>query len=414
MALSHQLIQATKQHLSAIASQIPASYYGIEKQKYIGNELIGRLDEDQIEFFRMLVNSLLIKMRDVHASDIELGGWASKNHIWLRIHGSKRPIPEFGKYTLDEFNVLIQSVLLPEQRKILFNERNVDFSYTTNTGNNEKVRYRADAYFDLDELALNMRAINSQIRPYESFKFHPNVTASLNLNSTKDGLILVTGITGSGKSTTLDAIVDLNNRSADAHIIIISSPIEFVHQSKKCLIRHREVGSDTMSFKNGTIEALRQDPDIIIIGEMRDPGTIMAALEVADSGHKVLSTLHTSSSVESLDRIIAEVPPEEQERVRNRMADILRCIVSQKLVPNFKGTRVLAKEIMLMTPSIKAAIKNNNVGEIYQMISEGSKYGMITMEQDLKRLFMERVISQETAMNYANNKRRMKQLLSQA
>jgi twitching motility protein PilT len=169
-----------------------------------------------------------------------------------------------------------------------------------------------------------------------------------------------------------------------------------------------------MSFKQGTIEALRQDPDIIIIGEMRDPDTIMAALEVADSGHKVLSTLHTSSAIESIDRIIGEVPPIEQERVRNRLADILRCVISQKLVPSLDGKRVLAKEVMVMTPSIRAAIKNNNTGEIYQMIAEGAEFGMITMEQDLRRLYLERKISLETAINYANNKRRMQQLLQAA
>jgi twitching motility protein PilT len=414
MALSQQLIHATKEHLSSLGSEIPSTLYGIEKQKYISREIIKRLPGEQLEIFRMLVNNLLFKMRDVHASDMEIGGWATRNMIWLRIHGSKRPIPEFGKFENDEFNILIQSLLGSEQRDILFENRNLDFSYTAKTEKGQKARYRADAYFDLDDLALNMRAISSQIRPYENFRFHNNVTNILSLAGTKDGLILVTGITGSGKSTTLDSIVDLNNRTVDGHIVIISAPIEFVHQSKKCIIRHREVGSDTLSFKDGTIEALRQDPDIIIIGEMRDPDTIMAALEVADSGHKVLSTLHTSSSVESIDRIIAEVPPQEQDRVKNRLADILRCIISQKLVPNFKGTRILAKEIMLMTPSIKAAIKNNNISEIYQMISESSKYGMITMEQDLKRLFMERQIKVETAMSFSNNKRRMKQLLNQA
>jgi len=353
-------------------------------------------------------------MREVEASDIDLGGWGSKKMVWLRIHGVKKPIPEFGVYELDEFNILIQSLLMERQREYLYENRNLDFSYTLKDENGVIYRYRADAYFDLDDLALNMRAINTQIRPYESYGFHPNVTRMLSLQYTKEGLILVTGITGSGKSTTLDAIVDLNNRTVDAHIIIIASPIEYVHESKRCIIRHREVGRDTMSFKQGTIEALRQDPDIIIIGEMRDPDTIMAALEVADSGHKVLSTLHTSSAVESIDRIIGEVPPIEQERVRNRLADILRCVISQKLVPSLDGKRVLAKEVMVMTPSIRAAIKNNNTGEIYQMIAEGAEYGMITMEQDLRRLYLERKISLETAMNFANNKRRMQQLLQAA
>ena len=171
---------------------------------------------------------------------------------------------------------------------------------------------------------------------------------------------------------------------------------------------------DTSSFKHGTIEALRQDPDIIIIGEMRDPDTIMAALEVADSGHKVFSTLHTSSATESLDRIIGEMPPEEQDRVRIRLADILRCVISQKLVPGVDGKLVLAKEIMIMTSSIRAAIKNRNLSEIYQMINEGEKLGMMTMEQDLRRLCRAGKISLETALNYANNKRRLQQIMNMA
>jgi len=171
------------------------------------------------------------------------------------------------------------------------------------------------------------------------------------------------------------------------------------------------VGRDTTSFKQGTIEALRQDPDIIIIGEMRDPDTIMAALEVADSGHKVFSTLHTSSATESIDRIIAEVPTIEQDRVRSRLADVLRVVLSQKLVPSVSGEQVLAKEVMVMTPSMRAAIKNNNTNEIYQMISEGQEWGMMTLEQDLARLFFERKINADTAVNFANNKRRVQQIL---
>ena len=181
--------------------------------------------------------------------------------------------------------------------------------------------------------------------------------------------------------------------------------------SNKCIVRHREVGRDVQSFKEGVIQALRQDPDIIVIGEMRDPETILAALEVTDTGHKVFSTLHTSSAVESLDRIIAEVNPEEQERVRYRLADVLVSAVSQKLVPSIDGRRVLAKEVLIVTPSVKAAIKNNNTSEIYMMINQGSQQGMITMEQDLIRLYQKKKITKENAVAYSNNKNRILQLL---
>jgi twitching motility protein PilT len=273
-------------------------------------------------------------------------------------------------------------------------------------------RYRADAYFDLDQLALNMRAINATIRPYKGLELHPNVTRVLSLAHLQQGMTLVTGITGSGKSTTLDSIVDANNHTVDGHVVIIASPIEYVHKSDRCIIRHREVGRDVLSFKEGAIQSLRQDPDIIIIGEMRDPDTIMTALEITDSGHKVFSTLHTASAVETIDRIIGEVPPIEQERVRNRLADTLTCVISQKLIPSLDGKLTLAKEVLVMIPSTRAAIKNNNTGEIYQMMAESGDLGMMTLEQDLKRLYMQKKISLENAFVAANNKRRFQQLMN--
>jgi len=156
---------------------------------------------------------------------------------------------------------------------------------------------------------------------------------------------------------------------------------------------------------------MRQDPDIIVIGEMRDPDTILAALEVTDTGHKVFSTLHTSSAVESIDRIVAEVHPNEQERVRNRLADVLVSVVSQKLVPTIDGRLVLAKEVLVVNSNVRAAIKNNNTSEIYMMINQGAPSGMITMEQDLKRLYLNKTITLESVMAYSNHKKRMEQIL---
>ena len=184
-----------------------------------------------------------------------------------------------------------------------------------------------------------------------------------------------------------------------------------MHRSRKCIIRQREVGRDVLTFHEGVVQALRQDLDIMVIGEMRDPATIMAALEVTDTGHKVFSTLHTSSAVESLDRIVAEVHKNEQERVRYRLADVLTAVVSQKLVPSVDGKLILAKEILIVNPNVRAAIKNNNTGEIYMMINQGAAAGMITMEQDLKRLYMERRISLEMALQYANNKELFRQII---
>jgi twitching motility protein PilT len=299
---------------------------------------------------------------------------------------------------------------MDSQRTHLLERRNLDFSYHIEA-DGETYRYRADMYMDLDHLAMNMRYITNKIRPFKSLELHPEAVKAVTLIYDSQGLTLVTGITGSGKSSTLDSIIDANNQTADGHIVIIGSPIETIHASKRCIVRHREIGRDVTSFKDGAIQALRQDPDIVVIGEMRDPETIVTGLEITDSGHKVFSTLHTASAVESIDRIIGECPPIEQNRVRERLADTLKCVISQKLVGTLDGKRALAKEVLLMNSSVRAAIKNNNTSEIYQMMHEGSAGGMNTMEQDLKRLVDARRISPDTAQSESNNKRRMEELL---
>jgi len=396
--------------LKEVARSIPETSYGVERQMLIG-DLVSRQSQEERVLVKRMFDSFLMRMFEITASDIDIGGTGARGYIWYRIHGAKKPDITLPTFTYDEMNVLIQTIMLERQRQYLFENRNLDFSYTVFHAD-QMYRFRADAYFDLDQLALNMRAINATVRPYKSLELHANVTKIVSLTHTKEGLILVTGITGSGKSSTLDSILDLNNHTIDAHCVIIASPIEFVHKPDRCIVRHREVGRDVLSFKEGAVQSLRQDPDIIMIGELRDPDTILTALEITDSGHKVFSTLHTSSAVESIDRIIGEIPPSEQERVRNRLGDLIQCVISQKLIPSLDKRRVLAKEVMIATPSVKAAIKNNNTGEIYQMMSESGELGMITMEQDLKRLYLSKKISLETAMNFANNKRRLQQLLN--
>jgi twitching motility protein PilT len=396
--------------LKVIADGISSTVQGLERQMFI-SDMISRTDETVKAKLQTLSDYLLTRMLSIGASDIDIGGFGSQGCIWYRIFGSKKPDPSLGTYSADETNILIQNILGERQRSFLFENRSLDFSHMLYGAGDEFHRFRANAYFDLDQLAMNMRAINNVIRPYKTLELHANVTKVLSLAHTKEGLCLVTGITGSGKSSTLDSIIDANNHTVEGHIVIIASPIEYVHRSDKCILRHREVGRDVLSFRDGAIQALRQDPDIIMLGELRDPETIMTALEITDSGHKVFSTLHTGSAVESIDRIIGETPPIEQERVRFRLADTLRCVISQKLVPSFDGKRVLAKEILLGTPSVRAAIKNNNTSEIYQMLNEGFEHGMTTLEQDLKRLYVQKKISLENAINYSNNKRRLQQLL---
>lgn len=406
------VIETAVKMLQEISAAVPDTAPGMERQMLIG-DLVSRLSPAERTALRKLMDSFLMRMSRINASDIDLGGYGTAGHIWYRVFGEKRPAADLGEFTLDDFNILIQSILIERQRLFLYENRNLDFSYSI-IEDDRMFRFRANVAFDLDHIALNMRAINNVIRPYKSFEFHPNVTRVLSLAHTTQGLTLITGITGSGKSTTLDSIIDANNHTVDGHVVIIASPVEYVHKPDRCIVRHREVGRDVLSFKEGAVQALRQDPDIIVIGEMRDPDTIMTALEITDSGHKVFSTLHTASAVETIDRIIGEVPPIEQERVRVRLADTLSCVMSQKLVPSLEGKLVLAKEVMVMIPSVRAAIKNNNTGEIYQMMAESGEIGMLTLEQDLKRLYLQKKVSLENAMVAANNKRRFQQILNMA
>ncbi len=399
-----------KTTLSQLSAQVSDLVHGLERHIFIGN-MVSNLPDDQRRYLKWALDSLLLRMHENNASDIDFGGFGAQGKVWYRIFGSKRPDEFWGDFTPDESSIMVQNILSDRQMQFLYDKRNLDFSYRVEDGD-KTYRFRADAYMDLEEVALNMRAINEQVRNISDLGFHQNVLNVLDLAHNKAGLILITGITGSGKSSTLDSIIDMNNHSVEGHIAIIGSPIEYVHKSDKCIVRHREVGRDTLSFKDGAVEALRQDPDIVMIAEMRDPDTIMTALEITDSGHKVFSTLHTASAVESIDRIVAEVPPVEQERVWQRLGDVLQCVISQKLVPSLDGMRIMAKEVLVASPSVKAAIKNKNTGEIYQMIAEGSELGMTTMEQDLRRLYMTRRISKDNAINNANNKRRMEQLLS--
>ena len=395
--------------LDRIVAQIPRNLSGPERQRLIG-ELVGQQPPQDLEPLRETVHGFLTAMAAKNASDVDMGGEGTQGRVWYRVYGDKKPDEATGPFSADQMDALLHTLLMESQRNHLIERRNLDFSYHLDA-DGQGYRYRADMYFDLDHLALNMRFITNKIRPFKGLELHPEAVKAVTLIYDSQGLTLVTGITGSGKSATLDSIIDANNQTADGHIVIIASPIETIHPSKRCIVRHREVGRDVGSFKEGAIQALRQDPDIVVIGEMRDPETILTALEITDSGHKVFSTLHTGSAVESIDRIIGECPPIEQNRVRERLADTLKCVLSQKLVASLDGKRALTKEVLLMNSSVRAAIKNNNTSEIYQMMHEGSAVGMNTMEQDLKRLVDARRISPDTALSEANNKRRMEELL---
>lgn len=393
-----------------IVEAIPYSVRGDDRTRYLV-EQVHNLPDKARTSLRLHVEHFLRRMFDTDSSDIDFGGYAAAKKIWYRVNGDKRPDEGMGTYSVEETTVLILNLLTETQVRNLLDDRSIDISYNLPVQGDRDRRFRCTIYFDYEQIALNMRAISEGVRELKTLGFHPSIERGLLFRHERDGLTLITGVTGSGKSTTLDAVVDANNRDFAGHIVIIAKPIEYLHESKRCIVRHREVGSDVHTFKEGITQSLRQDPDIVVIGEIRDPTTISSAIEITDSGHKVFSTLHTSSAVESIDRIIGEYPPYEQERIRNRLADVLRCVVSQKLLPKVGGGRVLAKEVLWVTSSVRAAIKNDNIGEIYQMIWEGANEGQVTLEQDLARLVRENKITVETAIDFANVKRRLQQLL---
>ena len=397
--------------LNELRSSLPEYSMGLNRIKLINKAVMANTTWKKESFENL--KTLLHKMVTKNASDMDFGGPRANLQVWYRTYGDKVPDMEVAAYSDDETTAIMMSVLSGEQKNLLIKQKNLDFAITVKTEETEgAIRFRGNIFFERNSLAVNFRLIKQKLFKIEDLEIPSAIVKRLDLQYEKSGLFLITGITGSGKSTTLDTIINMNNLNNKAHIIIIGNPIEYIHKSIKSIVTHRDVGSDVISFQHGTIEALRQDPDIIMVGEMRDAPTISTVLEVTDSGHKVYTTLHTSSAVDSIHRIIAEFPPDEQERVRYRLADVLKVVMSQKLVPNKKGNLTLAKEILSVDHSIQAAIRNGNITEIFQMLTEGKTKGMFTLQQDLYRLVKSGVITAETAMNYCNNKKVMTNLLN--
>ena len=389
----------------------PPNLFGMEKIEWYA-ERVNQWPQGIRDRLAELMQNYVSEMLELDASDLDLGGESCRGLAWYRLDGLKVPKKNMGYMSPEATSVLLLSQLYRPQQRQLFDRFAIDYGSDLEMGDGEPPRrFRTTVFFDNQHLALSQRMLAWKPRPLRSLGFHPLVERSMLFRYLRDGLTLITGVTGSGKSTTLDAIVDANNDDVEAQVIIIANPLEYIHSSKKCVVRHREIGTDVASYVDGMVQALRQDPDIVVVGEMRDAESISTAMEMSDTGHKVFSTLHTGSATETIDRVVAEYPPTEQDRIRHRLADVLRCIVSQKLLPAIGGGRILAKEVMWMSPAARAAIKNDNTGEVYQMMWAGHDQGQITLEQDLHRLLQNGDITSETALSYANNKRRLLQLM---
>ena len=275
-------------------------------------------------------------------------------------------------------------------------------------------RIRANVYMQRQTVAGVFRLIPLQHWKLEElWSEEPEIARVLaGLTQYRQGLVLVTGPTGSGKSTTLAAMIDLINETRRGHIVTIEDPIEFVHQDKLCIVSQREVGIDTESFIDAMRSVVRESPDIILIGEIRDVETMHACMQAAETGHLIFSTVHTPSAYETMDRIVNMFPPDEKKHILQRLANTLRGIVAQKLVPRAGGQgRIAAVEIMINTPTVEKMIEDGHIGEIYNAIREGEHWGMRTMNQCLYRYVQKQLITPEEAMNYAGIHSELRQML---
>ncbi len=363
-------------------------------------ERIAKARQDDIP--RVHPNTLLLELLEVGGSDLHLT--AGSKPI-VRINGSLTPLDEYDEMTPAELRAMVYSILTERQRETLENTLELDASHPV-PGH---ARFRMNVFFQRDAVGAVFRAIPEIVKPL----------GELGLPRTLDmfaeyprGLVLVTGPTGSGKSTTLASVIDQINLKRSCHILTIEDPIEFVHTHKKALVNQREVGADTQDFGAALKHALRQDPDVILVGEMRDLETIQTALTAAETGHLVFATLHTQDAPQSIDRIIDVFPSHQQSQVRVQLASTVQAIVTQQLIPTRDGrARAVAAEVMVATPAIRNLIREGKIHQITTAMQAGGKHGMQTMDQSLAHLVRANAIDFDTAVERCSNVEDLRRLL---
>ncbi|MFA5112970.1 MAG: PilT/PilU family type 4a pilus ATPase [Candidatus Margulisiibacteriota bacterium] len=349
---------------------------------------------------KLEIGNLLAQLSQAKASDLLL---AAKNPPCLRINNALVKI-EDRALTPAEVEALITPIIRPEEIEEFKRVKELDTSYE-----DEHSRYRINLHFQLGSMAATIRRIPKEIPQLDDLGLPPLVKSFTELER---GLFLVTGPTGSGKSTTQASMIDLINRTKSCHIITIEDPIEFVHTPKLSVIEQREVGFDTDSFGEGLKRVLRQIPDVILVGEMRDLESIQMAVTAAETGHLVISTLHTQDAVQSVDRMIDVFPPYQQVQIRTQLSLTLKGILSQQLIPRQDGAGLIgAFELLVTTPAISNIIRKGATQDIYSMMELGGRFGMLTMDNALYTLFKKGLISKESALAYSISREKLEKMI---
>jgi twitching motility protein PilT len=352
---------------------------------------------------QLSLSELLHKLSDLAGSDLHI---TTGTPPLVRVHGEIRPLDGYRPLTSSETKQLAYSVLTDAQKHRFEENLELDFSF----GVKGLSRFRANIFNQRGAVGAVFRAIPYEIKSFEELGLPPVVK---DLCAKPRGLVLVTGPTGSGKSTTLAAVIDKINKERHEHILTIEDPIEFLHNHKNCIVNQREVNADTRGFANALRTALRQDPDVVLVGEMRDLETIESALRIAETGHLTFATLHTNSAVSTINRIIDVFPPVQQAQVRAQLSLTLEGILCQTLLPKADGRgRALAMEILIPNAAIRNLIREDKVHQIYSMMQTGQDvHGMQTFNQALATLFHKRLISRETAMQRTSNANELRDLI---
>ncbi len=343
---------------------------------------------------RLNLRSLLQEMIDREASDLHV---TAGERPKLRVDGDILDSTVDHIMTPKDTLQLAYSVLTESQKKRFELENELDFSF----GIQNLARFRGNVFKQRGCVAMVLRMIPFSVRTFDELGLPPVMAE---LADRPRGLILVTGPTGSGKSTTLAAVIDKINKERKSHILTMEDPIEFIHRHQGCIVNQREIGTDTKSFATALKYALREDPDVILVGEMRDLETITAALTIAETGHLVLATLHTNSAAESINRMIDVFPGNQQSQIRAQLAFVLEGVITQTLLQRNRGKgRVMACEIMVATPAIRALIRDDKSHQIYSALQSGKKYGMQTMTDALYQLYMNREVPKDECLRVASN-----------